>query len=157
MRIAKPLTAAATAVPPLAIRLDPGVLMTSVMRYFWPILSSLPVLSSLTRPFSDVLEKARVRKGGFLHNYLDLLCFLLSGLDSHGTITAEVAFMLEEVRLRVIAISCAWWLSLTLSCACLLACSGPTKGLPWSSPGVDLRLLPMLLQHASREAVARCT
>lgn len=29
----------------------------------------------------------------FIRNYLDLLCFLLSGLPSDGTIAAEVAFM----------------------------------------------------------------
>ena len=29
----------------------------------------------------------------FIRNYLDLLCFLLSGLPADGTIAAEVAFM----------------------------------------------------------------
>ena len=92
----KPLTRAATAIPPLAIRLDPGVLRSVVMRYLRPILSSLPVLGRLTKPYADVMDRARLRPGGFLRNYMDLLSFLLSGLDSRGTITAEVAFMLEE-------------------------------------------------------------
>ena len=96
VRETKPLTDAATAIPPLAIRLDPGVLRSVVLRYLGPILSSLPVLGRLTKPYSDVLDRAKVRKGGFLRNYMDLLSFLLSGLDSNGTITAEVAFMLQE-------------------------------------------------------------
>lgn len=32
----------------------------------------------------------------FLVNWLDLLCFLLSGLPANGTIAAEVAFMFNE-------------------------------------------------------------
>ena len=92
----KPLTKAATAVPPLAIRLDGGVLRSTVLRYLGPIVSSLPVLGRLTKPYSDVMDRAGLRPGGFLRNYIDLLSFLLSGLDSKGTITAEVAFMLQE-------------------------------------------------------------
>jgi phytoene dehydrogenase-like protein len=96
IEIVKPLSKAATAIPPLAIRLDGGVLRTVVFRYFMDIVASLPLLSSLTKPFSSVLDRAKVKRGNFLRNYLDLLCFLLSGLDSEGTITAEVAFMLQE-------------------------------------------------------------
>jgi hypothetical protein len=32
----------------------------------------------------------------FIRNWLDLLCFLLSGLPANGTIAAEVAFMFNE-------------------------------------------------------------
>ena len=32
----------------------------------------------------------------FVLNWLDLLCFLLSGLPASGTIAAEVAFMFNE-------------------------------------------------------------
>ena len=32
----------------------------------------------------------------FVRNWLDLLCFLLSGLPANGTIAAEVAFMFNE-------------------------------------------------------------
>jgi phytoene dehydrogenase-like protein len=91
----KPLSKASTAVPPMAIRLDPGVIFTSIIRYFGSILPSLPFLSLLTKPFSEVLQRAGV-KDTFLLNYLDLLSWLLSGLTSKGTIAAEVAFMLEE-------------------------------------------------------------
>ena len=32
----------------------------------------------------------------FLINWMDLLCFLLSGLPANGTLAAEVAFMFNE-------------------------------------------------------------
>jgi hypothetical protein len=35
-------------------------------------------------------------KTPFIRNWLDLLCFLLSGLPANGTLTAEVAFMFDE-------------------------------------------------------------
>jgi hypothetical protein len=35
-------------------------------------------------------------KDPFIRNWLDLLCFLLSGLAAEGTIAAEVAFMFNE-------------------------------------------------------------
>lgn len=95
VNVTKPLSKASTSVPPLAIRLDPGVIWTTIFRYFRSILVSLPVLGLLTKPYSEVLKKADVTDP-FLLNYLDLLCWLLSGLPANGTITAEVAFMLEE-------------------------------------------------------------
>ncbi len=35
-------------------------------------------------------------KDPFIRQWLDLLCFLLSGLPADGTIAAEVAFMFQE-------------------------------------------------------------
>lgn len=32
----------------------------------------------------------------FIRNWLDLLCFMLSGLPAHGTSAAEMAFMFAE-------------------------------------------------------------
>jgi phytoene dehydrogenase-like protein len=91
----KPLSKASTSVPPLAIRLDTGVIWTTLFRYFGSIVNSLPTLGILTKPYSHVLKMANITDS-FLLNYLDLLCWLLSGLPADGTITAEVAFMLEE-------------------------------------------------------------
>jgi phytoene dehydrogenase-like protein len=90
-----PLAKAATALPPAAIRLDPGVVISALTRYFSVLLPSLPTLSKLTAPFSLVMDSAGVTDK-FLRNYIDLLCFLLSGLPAEGTITAEVAFMMKE-------------------------------------------------------------
>jgi phytoene dehydrogenase-like protein len=90
-----PLARAATALPPAALRLDPGVVISALSRYFSVLLPSLPNLSKLTAPFSLVMDSAGVTDK-FLRNYIDLLCFLLSGLPAEGTITAEVAFMMKE-------------------------------------------------------------
>ena len=89
-----PLSSAAVALPPAAIRLDIGVVF-SIARYLPKLLPNLLTLPRLTAPFSTVLDNAGV-KNAFLRNYIDLLCFLLSGLPASGTITAEVAFMMKE-------------------------------------------------------------
>lgn len=46
----------------------------------------------------------------FIRNWLDLLCFLLSGLPANGTIAAEVAYMCVRVVPRMLplrAVMCA--------------------------------------------------
>jgi hypothetical protein len=56
-------------------------------------------------------------KDPFIRNWLDLLCFLLSGLPANGTIAAEVAFMFNEwYRPNCMVRSCSWL--------------GPLAGLP---------------------------
>lgn len=90
-----PLAAAATALPPAALRFDPGVVISALFRYFPALSGSLTTLPKLTGPFSKVLDAAGVTDS-FLRNYIDLLCFLLSGLPADGTISAEVAFMMKE-------------------------------------------------------------
>lgn len=94
-KVSRPLTDAATAIPPLAIRLDPGVFLSGFVRYFGRIISSIWSFGMLTKPFSEVLNKANVTDP-FVRNYMDLLCFLLSGMPADGTIAAEVVFMLKE-------------------------------------------------------------
>jgi len=49
----------------------------------------------LTKPFSNVVNGAGVNDS-FTRNWLDLLCFCLSGLPADGTITAEMAMMMGE-------------------------------------------------------------
>ena len=43
-----------------------------------------------------MLDNVVKLKDPFLRRYMDLLCFLLSGLTASGTITAEIAFMFNE-------------------------------------------------------------
>ncbi len=50
---------------------------------------------------AQVLDEDGSITDPFIRNYLDLLCFLLSGLPSDGTIAAEVAFMFN-VRLPLV-------------------------------------------------------
>eukprot|EP01023_Acetabularia_acetabulum_P064585 TRINITY_DN8388_c0_g1_i2.p1 TRINITY_DN8388_c0_g1~~TRINITY_DN8388_c0_g1_i2.p1 ORF type:complete len:558 (+),score=98.33 TRINITY_DN8388_c0_g1_i2:101-1774(+) len=88
-----PLRKAATVLPAVAIRYDPAVLLT-LSKYLPAILTSGANPSQLLGPFSKVVENEI--KDEFIKNWLDLLCFLLSGLPANGTIAAEVAFMFNE-------------------------------------------------------------
>eukprot|EP00287_Rhodomonas_sp_CCMP768_P022928 CAMPEP_0202818124 /NCGR_PEP_ID=MMETSP1389-20130828/8102_1 /ASSEMBLY_ACC=CAM_ASM_000865 /TAXON_ID=302021 /ORGANISM="Rhodomonas sp., Strain CCMP768" /LENGTH=357 /DNA_ID=CAMNT_0049490429 /DNA_START=47 /DNA_END=1120 /DNA_ORIENTATION=- len=54
-----------------------------------------PNLPMMIGPYSNVLDKVDL-KNKFIRNWLDMLCFLLSGLPADGTIAAEVAFMFAE-------------------------------------------------------------
>lgn len=92
-RIMAPLAAAAVAIPPAALRLDWGAVLTA--GYFAPALvRQMPNVLKLTGSFAQVMNG--VVEDPFLRNWLDLLCFLLSGLPADGTSAAEVAFMFAE-------------------------------------------------------------
>lgn len=83
----------AIALPPAAVRFDLGVLNT--IAPFLPTLSrQLPQLGQLNGPFSRILN--RNVSDPFIRSWLDLLCFLLSGLPASGTSAAEMAFMFAE-------------------------------------------------------------
>lgn len=86
----RPLAAAATAVPAVALRAgDPlGATLTAGVRYLPSIAAALPHLAALPRPFSETLERVGGITEPFLRNWLDLLCFLLCGLPASGTPTA---------------------------------------------------------------------
>eukprot|EP00899_Mesostigma_viride_P022857 jgi/Mesvir1/3756/Mv15030-RA.1 len=89
-----PLASIATALPIAAIREDPAALLT-VGRYLPGLLRNLPTLGRLQGPYSGILDAAGVTDP-FIRNWMDLLCFLLSGLPADGTIAAEMAVMFAE-------------------------------------------------------------
>ncbi len=92
-RVMKPLGAAAVAFPPAAMRFDMGVLQSA--RPFLPsLLTQAPQIAKLTGPFSRIMNS--VVQDDFARHWLDMLCFLLSGLPADGTIAAEVAFMFAD-------------------------------------------------------------
>ncbi|MBD0268360.1 MAG: FAD-dependent oxidoreductase, partial [Cyanobacteria bacterium Co-bin8] len=88
-----PLGQGAIALPPAALRFDWKVLST-VAPFAPKLLRHAPSLGQLNGPFSRVMD--RVITDEFLRNWLDLLCFLLSGLPASGTSAAETAFMFAE-------------------------------------------------------------
>ena len=92
-RVMAPLANAAIAIPPAAIRFDWGAMIT--MGQFMPSLAmQVGNVAKLTGSFRQVMDG--VIQDPFIQNWLDLLCFLLSGLPANGTIAAEVAFMFAE-------------------------------------------------------------
>lgn len=84
---------AAIALPPAALRFDWGAIRT-ISPYAASMLRHLPQLPRLTGPFSTIINTTITDP--FIRNWLDLLCFLLSGLPASGTSTAEMAFMFAE-------------------------------------------------------------
>ncbi|NJK37422.1 MAG: NAD(P)/FAD-dependent oxidoreductase [Oscillatoriales cyanobacterium RM2_1_1] len=91
--VMEPLGKAATALPPAAVRLDFGALQT-VGTYGWDLISQGWQLTQLMGPFSTILD--RTVRDCFIRNWMDLLCFLLSGLPAQDTSAAEMAFMFAE-------------------------------------------------------------
>mmetsp|Transcript_9015 Transcript_9015/g.11711 ORF Transcript_9015/g.11711 Transcript_9015/m.11711 type:complete len:587 (-) Transcript_9015:109-1869(-) len=91
----KPLASAVDAMPTAALRGDLGVALTAAP--FLPNFAKTNPLENLklTKPFSAVLDNAGINDK-FARNWLDLLCFCLSGLPADGTITAEMAMMMGE-------------------------------------------------------------
>jgi phytoene dehydrogenase-like protein len=95
MQAMKPLSKAVDAMPTAALRGDLSALVTAA-----PFLKNFATLNplenlKLTRPFSDILDQANLQTQ-FTRNWIDLLCFCLSGLPANGTITAEMAMMMGE-------------------------------------------------------------
>jgi carotene isomerase len=89
----KPLTEAVNAIPPLAIRYDLAVAI-STLPYLPATLWHTPNIIRLTGAFSKIIEG--VVQDEFIRHWLDLLCFLLSGLPASRTSGAEMAFMFAE-------------------------------------------------------------
>lgn len=88
-----PLGQAATAMPPAAVRFDWGALVTFA-RYAPAMLPHAWDTLKLTGSFANIIDG--LVQDPFLRNWLDLLCFLLSGLPASGTSAAEMAFMFAD-------------------------------------------------------------
>ncbi|WP_036481718.1 NAD(P)/FAD-dependent oxidoreductase [Myxosarcina sp. GI1] len=84
---------AVNALPPLAMRFDLGAAV-SMGKYLPSMLWHLPNILKLTRPFSEIIDGTVSDR--FIRDWLDLLCFLLSGLPASGTVGAVMAFMFAE-------------------------------------------------------------
>lgn len=92
-RVMEPLAKAAIAIPPAALRFDLGAAIT-VSRFAPSMLPHISTITKLTGPFSRLMDS--VVEDPFISNWLNLLCFLLSGLPADGTSAAETAFMFAD-------------------------------------------------------------
>lgn len=88
-----PLAAAATALPASALRLDIGAALT-ISKFAPSLAKHTANILKLTGSFDRIMNG--VVHDPFIINWLNLLCFLLSGLPASGTNAAEVAFMFAE-------------------------------------------------------------
>ncbi len=92
-RVMEPLSRAAIALPPAALRFDMGAALT-VGRFAPSLIRHAANIVKLTGPFARIMDG--VVKDRFTRNWLNLLCFLLSGLPADGTSAAEMAFMFAD-------------------------------------------------------------
>ncbi|KAK9805482.1 hypothetical protein WJX72_000755 [[Myrmecia] bisecta] len=91
--IMAPLQQGASLFPAAAIRSDLGVILTAAR--FGPSLARTGLMAgTLTAPFSKVVDKVVTNK--WLRQFIDLECFVLSGMTAKDTICAEMAFMFME-------------------------------------------------------------
>lgn len=88
-----PLAQAAIALPPTALRLDIGAAL-SVSKFAPSLAKHTGNILKLTGSFERIMKG--VVHDPFIINWLNLLCFLLSGLPASGTNAAEVAFMFAD-------------------------------------------------------------
>lgn len=91
----KPLSDAAQALSSLALREDPAVALTLLLRYPKEVIQTLSQGSQLTNPFATVLDELSIRDD-FVRNWLDMLCFLLQGMPARGTLNTVMAYMLAD-------------------------------------------------------------
>jgi phytoene dehydrogenase-like protein len=89
----EPLKSAAIAIPPAALRFDLAAAI-SVGRFAPSLLRHAANVTQLTGSFARIMDG--VIKDPFIRNWLNMLCFLLSGLPADGTSAAEVAFMFAD-------------------------------------------------------------
>jgi phytoene dehydrogenase-like protein len=92
-RLMEPFASAAIAIPPAAVRFDLGAALT-LGRFAPSLIQHAANVAKLTGPFSRIMDG--VIKDPFTRNWLDMLCFLLSGLPADSTSAAEVAFMFAD-------------------------------------------------------------
>jgi carotene isomerase len=92
-RVMAPMGKAVTTLPSAAVRFDRHVWRT-VAPYAWDILRHGVPLAQVMGPFSKILD--RTITDPFIRHWMDLLCFMLSGLPAEGTSAAEMAFMFAE-------------------------------------------------------------
>ncbi len=92
-QVMEPLAKAAIALPPAALRFDWKAILT-VGQFVPSLLQHSAQIWQLAGPFSRIMDG--VVQDPFIRNWLNMLCFLLSGLPASGTSAAEVAFMFAD-------------------------------------------------------------
>ncbi|GMH55184.1 hypothetical protein TrST_g2867 [Triparma strigata] len=86
---------ASQALTSMSLREDIGVLRTAFARYPGGMFKTLKYAKELNSPFSDIVEELNITDP-FVLNWLDMLCFLLQGLPSAGTMNAVIGYMLQD-------------------------------------------------------------
>lgn len=88
-----PLGAGAALFPAAALRADPGIILAAA-RFGPGLLRTAFQVKDLTGPFSNVVDK--IVTDPWLRKFIDLECFVLSGMLAKDTIAAEMTYMYSE-------------------------------------------------------------
>ena len=89
----RPLSKGIMALPSTAVRSDAGIFVTLGVKYPGAFLNVLRYATQITQPFDMA---ALGVTNPFLTNYLNMLAFLLQGLPADQTLTAVMAYMVED-------------------------------------------------------------
>ena len=91
----KPIQILSAAVPPLALRSDPGVVLT-LMPHLGKLMMGAPFASATEGDFYSISKN--IVKDKFLENWFEFLSFALSGLPADSTIAAAVAYTMRDLH-----------------------------------------------------------
>ena len=90
----KPLATASASLPPAAVRDDVWGAFT-LARFVPGLVRSAPQIPKIMAPYSAFLEENGITHP-FILNYMEMLCFLLSGAPASGTMAAEIGYMFDD-------------------------------------------------------------
>jgi len=90
----KPLATASASLPPAAVRSDVFGAFT-LARFIPGLVKSAPYISKIMAPYSKFMNDNDIRNP-FIRNYMEMLCFLLSGAPASGTMAAEIGYMFDD-------------------------------------------------------------
>ena len=91
----RPICEGVMELPTVAMRTDIGALQTLVFKYPIPLFKTIIQGKALTRPFAELYDELDIQDE-FLKNYLNLLCFLLQGMPAEATLSAVMAYMMDD-------------------------------------------------------------
>ena len=90
----EPLATASASLPPAAVRSDLGGAFT-LARFVPGLVRSAPYIGKIMAPYSKFMAENDI-KHPFIRNYMEMLCFLLSGAPASGTMAAEIGYMFDD-------------------------------------------------------------
>jgi len=90
----EPLATASASLPPAAVRSDVFGAYT-LARFVPGLVRSAPYIPKIMAPYSKFMDENDIRHP-FIRNYMEMLCFLLSGAPASGTMSAEIGYMFDD-------------------------------------------------------------
>ena len=90
----QPMATASASLPPAAVRSDVWGAFT-LARFVPGLIKSANYIPKIMAPYSKFMDENEI-KHPFIRNYMEMLCFLLSGAPASGTMSAEIGYMFDD-------------------------------------------------------------